>query len=416
MRAIAKTQLLFWCICLLSSILIGLSASVFLQSLDWVTQERLKHPQWIFGLPIAGLIIGICYHHWGQSIQKGNNLLLDEFHIPKKGIPLRMGAFIFGSTLLTHLVGGSAGREGTAVQMGGAIAYPFKRYLKTIPHASNLLIVIGISAGFSAVFGTPWAASLFALEVIWVGKQWYKYCLPAILAAFVAHYSCLFFGASHTHFVQPNIPQFTLSFWFWLAVAAILFGITAKLFTVSTHWVQTVFKKWIDYPPFRPAFGGIILLVLYFIFDIKTYLGLGVPGILASFDFAQGIEQAIIKIALTALTLGSGFKGGEVTPLFFIGASFGSALSAWLPLPLVLLSALGFVAVFSGASNAPLACAVMGMELFGWQLGLLFLLCNLIGYFFSEKDGIYASQKTLIPKIELPLWKLFYKNKTTTNE
>jgi H+/Cl- antiporter ClcA len=398
-----KVQLVFWLLCILISLLIGLASAAFLLSLDWVTQERIRHSQWIYFLPLAGFAIGYVYHYWGESFNKGNNHLIDEFHLPQKGIPVKMGVFIFGSTLLTHLVGGSAGREGTAMQMGGAIAYPFRRYLAFIPNASSFLLVIGISAGFAAVFGTPWAATLFALEVIWVGKKWYKYILPSIVAAFMAHESCLFFGAEHTLFPKPSLPNFTFSIILGMAAAAVLFGLTARLFTFSLDLVQTKIKRLIAYPPFRPAAGGLILLALFLIFNLQEFAGLGMQGILQAFDYTQSFEQAALKLAITALTLGSGFKGGEVTPLFFIGASLGSALSLFLPLPVIFLAAMGFVAVFSGASNAPLACAIMGMELFGWQLGLCFLSINLIGYFFAGETGIYSAQKTLIPKIKVPL-------------
>ncbi len=398
-----KAAVSFWLVCIFVSLLIGLASSLFLQSLDWVTKQRIRNDDWLYLLPLAGLLIGYVYHRWGQTITKGNNLLLDEFHVPQGGIPFKMSVFIFGSTLLTHLVGGSAGREGTAVQMGGAIAHPFKNFIKSNYYPTNILIVIGISAGFAAVFGTPWAATIFALEVIWVGKSWYKYLLPSVVSAFVAHSSCMFFGSNHTEYSKPILPAISFTTLLWIVPAAIGFGLTARLFTSTVHLVQTLFKKQVGYPPLRPAIGGLIILMFALVFNLKTYLGLGIPSILDSFEYAQGYEVWLFKLGLTALTLGCGFKGGEVTPLFFIGATLGSALSLWLPLPVSFLAAIGFVAVFAGAANTPISCAVMGMELFGIEMGIYILLCSIIAYYFSGKQGIYSSQKLLIPKIELPL-------------
>lgn len=398
-----KAAVSFWLVCIFVSALIGLASSVFLQSLYWVTKQRIENDNWLNLLPLAGLLIGYVYHKWGKTITKGNNLLLDEFHVPKGGIPFKMSVFIFGSTLLTHLVGGSAGREGTAVQMGGAIAHPFKHFLKANSYPAKFLIVIGISAGFASVFGTPWAATIFALEVIWVGKSWYKYLLPSLVSAFVAHHSCLFFGSNHTEYLNPILPAISFTNFLWIILAAISFGLTARLFTSTVHLVQTLFKKHVSYPPLRPAIGGVIILLFTLVFNLKPYLGLGIQSILDSFEYAQSYEVWLLKLGLTALTLGCGFKGGEVTPLFFIGATLGSALSLWLPLPVSFLAATGFVAVFAGAANTPISCAVLGMELFGIEMGIYILLCSIIAYYFSGKQGIYAAQKLLIPKIDLPL-------------
>jgi H+/Cl- antiporter ClcA len=398
-----KAAVSFWLVCIFVSLLIGLASSLFLQSLDWVTEQRIRNDNWLLLLPLAGFLIGYVYNKWGQTITKGNNLLLDEFHVPQGGIPFKMSVFIFGSTLLTHLVGGSAGREGTAVQMGGAIAHPFKHFLTANSYPAKFLIVIGISAGFAAVFGTPWAATIFALEVIWVGKSWYKYLLPSVVSAFVAHYSCLFFGSNHTEYIKPILPAISITTFLWIVPAAIGFGLTARLFTSTVHLVQTLFKKQVGYPPLRPAVGGVIILIFALLLNLKPYLGLGIPSILDSFEYAQSYEVWLLKLGLTALTLGCGFKGGEVTPLFFIGATLGSALSLWLPLPVSFLAATGFVAVFAGAANTPISCAVLGMELFGIDMGIYILLCSIIAYYFSGKQGIYASQKLLIPKIDLPL-------------
>lgn len=314
-----------------------------------------------------------------------------------------MSILIYGATLLTHLVGGSAGREGTAVQMGGAIAYYFKRWIKDTKLLKQELIVIGISAGFAGVFGTPLAAGIFALEVIWVGKYWKQMLLPAAIAAGVSHYVCISSGASHTPYVASIIPWFNPKTILWCLTAGLTFGIFARVFVIALHWVQTNTNKWISHPMLRPTLGGLVLLLLYLIFDLKYYQGLGIEGILNSFDYRQGIEVSFIKILLTVFTLGVGFKGGEVTPLFFIGASLGSALTLIIPLPVSTMAAIGFTAVFAAAANVPLACTFMAMELFGIEFGAMAILANFSAYLVSNKVGIYSGQKLWLPKISLPL-------------
>ena len=385
-------------IAIVAGICIGSVSAFFLVALDWVTDWREDHLWIIALLPLGGLLIGFSYYYWGASVVKGNNLLIEELHTPKNTIPLKMAPLVLAGTLITHLFGGSAGREGTAVQMGGAIADQFTKLFRIKNRDRKIVILIGISAGFASVFGTPLAAALFALEVMLIRKMRYEAVLPCFIAAFIAHYTCIGWGISHTVYLHPAAPSvdfFTLS---WTAFAGILFGLVAMVFSRTTHLFSSIFTKSIKYPPLRPFIGGIFILLAIWALGTTEYIGLGIPRIIASFSEQQPVYAFILKLLLTAFTLGAGFKGGEVTPLFFIGATLGNALFLFVPLPLALLAAIGFVAVFSGAANTPLACTVMGMELFGIQSGLYIGIACIVAYFFSGHTGIYSSQLVEGPK------------------
>ncbi|GAA4380355.1 voltage-gated chloride channel family protein [Hymenobacter koreensis] len=399
-------QLLFllrWLLlCTLVSVLAGTASAVFLVSLDWVTRYREAHPWLVLLLPVGGLLVGLMYQYFGQSVAKGNNQLLEEIHQPRDVIPLRMAPLVLLGTLLTHLVGGSAGREGTAVQMGGALADQLTKWLpralRLRPRDRRLLLVAGISAGFASVFGTPLAGAVFGLEVFLMGRLRYDALLPSFLAAFGADWVTQAWGVGHTHYAIPVVPSFSPSTLAVTLAAGVLFSITARGFVACAHILVNAFKRFIAWPPLRPAVGGALLLAAAWLLsisavpDITRYLGLGVPTIVAAFEAPLPWYAFGLKLLITSLTLGSGFKGGEVTPLFFIGAALGSALAWVLPLPVALLAGMGFVAVFAGAANTPLACILMGMELFGTgSVGYIALAC-VVAYLFSGHRGIYGAQ------------------------
>lgn len=379
-------------ICVLTGIFSGSASAFFLVALDWVTQYR-EHNNWlIWLLPIGGLIIGLLYYHWGKSVVKGNNLLLEEYENPQKIIPLKMAPLVLFGTLITHLFGGSAGREGTAVQMGGAIADQFTSIFKLDTADRKTLIILGISAGFASVFGTPLAGALFALEVLYFSKISYKSIPLSFLTAYIAYFTVEFWHVKHTHYSIPIIPEMSFTTLFWIIPVSILFGLAAMLFSRSTHFWGHLFSKNISFPPLRPFIGGIILAVVIYCIGTTKYIGLGIPEIVDSFSNPNASYDFILKILFTGFTLGAGFKGGEVTPLFFVGATLGSALSIIIPLPIALLAGMGFVAVFSGATHTPIACTVMGIELFGIESGIFIGIACIIAYFSSGSVGIYNVQ------------------------
>ena len=379
-------------ICVMIGVFSGCASAFFLVSLEWVTQYREYHNWIIWLLPVGGLCIGFLYHFYGSDVVKGNNLLLEEYENPQKTIPLKMAPMVLIGTLITHLFGGSAGREGTAVQMSGAIADQFTGLFQLNDADRKTLIILGISAGFASVFGTPLAGALFALEVLYFSKISFKSILLSFATAFIAYFTVEFWHVKHTHYSIPVVPQITISSFSWIIVAGVLFGLTAMLFSRSTHLWGKLFAKYIKKAPLRPFIGGLILAVTIYGIGTTKYIGLGIPTIVESFSTTNQWYDFLVKILFTGFTLGAGFKGGEVTPLFFVGATLGSVLSIYIPLPIALLAGMGFIAVFSGATHTPIACTVMGMELFGIESGLYIGIASLVAYYCSGSIGIYSSQ------------------------
>ena len=375
--------------------LAGTASAGFLVSLEWVTAWRTLHPWALALLPLGGLLVGLAYHHFGNRVVVGNNLILDELHAPSELIPLRLVPLVLGGTLITHLGGGSAGREGTAVQMGGALADQLARWLPR--RERRLLLIAGMSAGFAAVFGTPLAGAVFGLEVFLLGSVRYEAILPSFLAAVVADVVTRAWGVGHTPYPElPAVPLTAAGLGCTLLVGA-LFGLTARAFATLTHWLSQQFAR-IAHAPLRPVVGGALVAATMWALGTMRYAGLGVPVIVEAFQHPLAPQDFAWKLALTALTLGAGFKGGEVTPLFFMGAALGSALAVVLPLPVALLAGMGFVGVFAGAANTPLACIFMGLELFGGHAGIYLGLACVVAYLFSGHSGIYTSQRVGHPK------------------
>jgi len=385
-------------ICLILGILAGSTAAFFLWSLDWATNWRESHLWVIALLPVGGFIIGLSYHLYGNSVVKGNNLLLDEYYNPTKTIPLKMVPLVLFGTVFTHFFGGSAGREGTAVQIGGAIADRISKVLKLSNTDRKILLICGISAGFAAVFGTPLAGSIFALEVLIIGRIRLDAVIPSFMAAVFANYFCEVWNIPHTHYHIDSAALITPINVLWCLLAGIIFGLAAMLFSKSSHFFSTLFKNNIKYPPLRPVIGGLVLAIIIYLLGTTKYIGLGIPTIVDAFHVNLNSYDFLIKLLLTTFTLGAGFKGGEVTPLFFIGATLGNVLMWFIPLPMGLLAGMGFVAVFAGATNTPIACTIMGIELFGIESGVFIALACVTAYLFSGHSGVYASQIIGSPK------------------
>lgn len=299
----------------LSGACIGSASALLLVSLEWATQYR-EHHLWIIALlPLAGLVIGLMYHYLAGSASRGNNYLIEEIRSPHDIIPFRMAPLVYIGTVLTHLFGGSAGREGTGVQMGGAIADQFSRLFRMRRRDHRLMVAIGISAGFASVFGTPLAGAVFGLEVIVVGRMRYEAILPSFLSAAVASMVCHAWGVAHTHYVVPEVPALDGSNLLWTVAVSILFGLAAMLFSRSIGFWSGVAKR-ISYPPLRPLAGGVVIAAAVWLMGTTKYIGLGVPTIVASFSEQQMWYDFLLKTLFTTFTIGVGFKGGEVTPLF----------------------------------------------------------------------------------------------------
>jgi H+/Cl- antiporter ClcA len=389
--------------------LVGTVTAWFLIALDFVTIWRTDQIWIVNFLPLIGLGIGYAYHYFGTDAEKGNDLILEKHQAAEttsttnssiKPIPILIAPLVFISSLLTHLGGGSAGREGTAVQMGGAIADQFTALFKLNAAERKTILIMGVSAGFAAVFGTPFAAAVFALEIMSFRKIKFENIIPSFLAAFGAHYICLAWMVKHTIYSIDIIPSITVSTISWTMLAGIIFGLAAFLFTYTGKVFKGLFAK-IKFEPMRPFIGGIIIALFIVVANSTKYIGLGIPTIIDAFISPAGNFDFALKIVLTSLTLSAGFKGGEVTPLFFIGATLGNILIWFIPLPMALLAGMGFVAVFAGATHCVIASIIMGMELFGIQAGIYVGLASMVAYFASGMNGIYSAKLKIGVKYDL---------------
>ncbi len=397
---------------------VGTLCAVFLWALDHVTDYRFAHPGLLWFLPVAGVAVGLAYHWFGRSAEGGNNLIVDQIHEPGGGVPLRMAPLVLIATVVSHLFGASVGREGTAVQIGGSVASGFARLLRLDRSAVRIILMAGIAAGFGAVFGTPVAGAVFAMELLSIGSINYRALVPVAAASIIADIVCHAWGIHHVPYkvVFAGYPDLSGQIFHTdpllllkVGVSSVCFGLTSLIFAESVHRLTPVFRRICPVAWLRPAIGGLLTILLVFIAGTRDYLGLGVvaatpdsASILNFFHPGDYTWSWLWKLVFTVAALSTGFKGGEVTPLFFIGAGLGHTLSTLLGVPTDLLAAVGFVAVFAGAANTPLACTFMGVELFGATDVIYIATGCFVAYLCSGHSGIYLSQRIGVPKAAHP--------------
>jgi H+/Cl- antiporter ClcA len=384
----------------LVAVLGGSASALFLFALDWATAWREARPWLVWLLPLAGFAVGWIYLKTGSAVEAGNNLLIDEIHDPRKVVPLRMAPLVLFGTVASHLFGASVGREGTAVQMGGALADQLTHVFRLRHEDRRILLMAGISAGFASVFGTPLAGAVFGLEVLVIGRLRYDAIFPCMLAAIAAEQVGHAWGVHHTHYAISATAAITPLSVLAVMLAGMAFGLAGMAFARATHAASAFMKRHVGYAPLRPMLGGAAVALAVWWLGTR-YIGLGIPVIVEAFQHPLAPWDWAGKFVFTVASLGAGFKGGEVTPLFFIGATLGNALAPLLQLPFALLAGLGFVAVFAGAANTPLASTIMAIELFGPQIGPFAALACVTSYLCSGYVGIYRAQRTG-PKHRVP--------------
>lgn len=373
---------------------VGTLTALFGRVLLAVSDFRQLH--WIALMPFlapAGALCVFLYQRYGKQSGKGMGLVFEVGYGTEREIPLRLIPFVMVSTWATHLFGGSAGREGVAVQIGAAVSHRMFGRLP-IEGSSRIFLVTGMAAGFAGLFRTPFAAVCFAVEVLWAGRLEYRALLPALTASLTASAVSGFLGLEKFSFSGAGSPPFSLACAVWLLAAGAVFGAAGGLFA----WALARMKAWLagrfQDPVLRIAVCGAVLSLLLMLLYGGRYGGLGtnlIAGSLSGGDVKPC--DWILKLAFTVLTVAAGFQGGEVTPLFSIGASLGAALSFVFPLPLPLLAALGYAAVFGGATNTFLAPAFIGAEVFGWELLPYFFTACAAARMFNGGQSIYGLQK-----------------------
>lgn len=378
----------------------GCLSAFFLLGLNWVTDLRQSQPWLLFLLPVGGLVFGYLYDRFGKNSIRGNNLVIEQARGGREKIPLRLIPLTLFGTLSTHLFGGSVGREGTAVQMGGSVADFFSRALKLSASEREIIIMSGMSAGFGSVFGTPIAGAVFAMEVLIVGRIRTEALFPVFFASLIANVVTESLGVTHTHYVMGVAPEFSWLLILKLFLAAMAFGVVGKLFSVCIAQIKKIYKRWIAAPAIRNAVGGAVVVILVLLLHGQRFTGISTELLADAFSCQTHLFDFVGKFFYTVLSLGAGFQGGEVTPLFEIGATLGADLALLLNVSVPLLAGLGFIGVFSGATNTPIACFIMGVELFGGNYALYFFVVCTVSTLISGRSSIYGSQYFIKEKFE----------------
>ena len=397
----AKTLIRWIALGSLVGVAAGAGSALFLWLLAEATTWRVDHETIVFALPAAGAVIGWLYARFGTSIQAGNNLVIDTIHDAGPEIPLRMFPMVLAGTVLTHLFGGSAGREGTAVQMGASMADWLANRLKLDAKLRRQILAAGVAGGFGSVFGTPIAGTVFGLEFVVLGRIEYDALVPALTSALVGDQVTRGLGIVHTAYPQvAATPLTALLAAKWLAVALAV-ALASAVFIELTHWLKREGGKRVPQLWLRMAIGGAVVVGLWQLVRTDEYLGLGVPGIVGAFSGHVAPYEFALKLLFTAITLGAGFLGGEVTPLFFIGATLGGALAPLLAIPQPLAAGVCLAAVFGAASNTPLALSIMAVELMGAAVLPHVAIVAVIAYILVGRRSIYAAQRDRVTRLRL---------------
>jgi H+/Cl- antiporter ClcA len=372
-------------------VLSGLLSAAFIEALDWATTTRTSNDWLIYSLPLAGLIVGASYHYLGRGLERGTNLIIDQIHSQSEWVPLRLTPLIFGASVVSHVAGGSTGREGAALQLAAGVTDPISKRLGFNSSDRSLMLITALAGGFGSVFGVPVTGAIFALEVQRVGRVRYEALVPAFVASFVGDAVVRALGIHHTHF--PLFPSLEWSIPTGLRTAAfgVIAGLIALLFVSLTHTIKKMSTKYIAWYPARPVIGGAVLMVLILACGWRDYQGLSIPLAVEAFNGSVAGQWGT-KLLLTAITIGTGFVGGEFIPLFIVGALAGASFAHIVGANVVMFAMVGAVAVLAGATNAPLACTLLGVELFGGSGVLFFAVACAAAYAASGHTGIYHAQ------------------------
>lgn len=397
-------------------VLVGAVSACFGHTLLYVNELRQQYPLLVLGLPLGGLVIVFLYHAFKDGDDKGTNTIVASIQTSSE-IPFRMAPLIFVSTVITHLLGGSAGREGAAIQLGGSIAKKLAKALRLDENSQRIIIMCGMSAGFSALFGTPMAAAIFSMEVISVGIMHYSALVPCVTASMIAHFVSKAFRLPGEAFPVMGLPVMDVKSFFKIVVFAAVVGAVSLLFCVILHSAEHLYKKYLTNPYIRIFVGGCLVIVFAAILRTDLYLGSGMEIIEDIFhgtagghemEGLHGIDVSarvgipwfafFLKMIFTAMTLGAGFKGGEIVPSLCIGAAFGFMSAPLMGLSTPLIAACGMVGVFCGVTNCPITSLLIAFELFGFEGMPYYLVTIAVSYMLSGYQGLYRAQRIVYSK------------------
>ncbi len=388
---------------LVLSLIVGLGiggiGSLFALCMTEAVSLRAQHPWIMYFLPIGGILIVLLYKLFRYQNDRGTNMVIASIHAEGE-IPWKMAPMIFISTVLTHLVGGSAGREGAALQMGGSLGAVLGRKLHMCDTDRRVLVMCGMSAVFSAGFGTPLAAAIFAMEVGSVGVMYYAALVPCAISALTAWRLAVFMGVEHDHFALAEFPELTFSGGLWIVFLGVLCALLSVSFCVTLHKTHKILQKTFKNPYVRIAVAGCVLILVSLLLGNQDFLGAGVPVIERALVGNVVWYAFLLKIFCTAITIEAGFKGGEIVPSFFIGATFGCLFGQLTGFSPELCAAVGMVAVFVGVTNCPISSLLIAFELFAFQSPGYFLIGVAVSYMLSGYYGLYRDQKIVYSKYE----------------
>lgn len=376
---------------------IGFVGVAFVKLLHVANDFRGEHPAIIWGLPIAGIIIVTLYKMCDYENDGGTNLVISTIH-EKSTIPFKMAPLIFISTVLTHMFGGSAGREGAALQLGGSIGNQFGRWFKLKDSDIRTIVMCGMSAAFAAIFGTPMAAVIFAMEVNSVGIMYYSAFVPCVVSALAASSLAQHFGVHAEYFGEIE----AIAFEFMPAVKIVFLGLfcaaISVIFCMLLHKAGHLYKEYLKNAYLRVIVSGCLIIALTYLLGTNAYSGAGANLIEEAVAGHAPKSAFLWKMLFTAITLGAGFKGGEIVPSFAIGATFGALFASFVGLPVSLCAAIGMISLFCGVTNAPIAALLIGFELFGLDIMPYLLISVSFSYKMSGYYSLYHEQKIIFSK------------------
>ena len=378
---------------------VGVVGIIFHILLEEVTAFRMSHPWILFLLPLGGLVIAGLYHLLRMQNDRGTNLILIAVRVNEK-VSLRLTPLIFISTIITHLLGGSAGREGAALQIGGSIGSFIGRKIKLDEKDERIITMCGMSAGFAALFGTPVAAVVFSMEVITVGIMHYSAIVPSIIAAITATGISMTCGVTPTSFTLESVPSLSPSGVGSVILLGMFCAGVSVLFCLAMETAGKYYKQIFKNGYIRIFVGGCIVVAITLLLGTRDYNGAGMDVIARAIAGEAEYPAFLWKILLTALTLGAGYKGGEIVPSFFVGATFGCVIGPWIGLPASFAAGTGMAALFCGVTNCPIASVILCVELFGAEGIAYYTLACAVSYMLSGYYGLYSEQKIMYSKMQ----------------